>query len=227
MKGGTRRRPPEGYGESDDGVERRPELVADIGQEFRLRPVRRHGLLLGMAEVALGLPSVRYVGQQIDDAAILRPLLADLEDAAIGEAELVVAARLAVARDRGLNPAVTAEPIQGDDATIDPGIEEIVIGEPGRQDVAQLRQQPPERVVAEGQPLVGAPDGKPGADMGDSVAKARVRRLQLGIGAAHGVQQAGEVEPLHAVLRPGEHHLMAKDLVHDWIRSRRSVSDLI
>ena len=41
----------EHLGDADDGVQRRPELVAHVGEELALRPGRRHGLVSGKFEL--------------------------------------------------------------------------------------------------------------------------------------------------------------------------------
>ena len=123
-----------------------------------------------MAQVAFGLPRARHVGHQVDDAAILCPLLADLEDASIGEAKLVAAARLVVARDGVVDPGVAGERPQDDDAPIDHGRQEVAIGDPWNQEIGQLRQHLPKGFIAEGEPLVRSPDDEAGADMGNGIA---------------------------------------------------------
>ena len=71
-------------GIADDGVERRPELVAHVGEEIRLGPARRLGRFLRGDGVLLGLAQLGHVGEGGDDAAVGRGVAADFDDAALG-----------------------------------------------------------------------------------------------------------------------------------------------
>jgi hypothetical protein len=59
---GTGNLPADELGEANDGIERRAELVADIGEELRFGAARRLGRILGGAQSFLGLLCRRNIG---------------------------------------------------------------------------------------------------------------------------------------------------------------------
>jgi len=70
-------------GKADDRVERRSQLVADVGEKLRLAPARDFGLLLGGVELELRLFSGGDVGVEGHEAAVGHLAPANLEDPAV------------------------------------------------------------------------------------------------------------------------------------------------
>src|SRR5690349_16144233 len=70
------------FGKADDGVERRPQFVAHMGEEFTLRPAGKLGL--GESPVSLGfVPSLlRYVFVKRNDRTLAHRAPAYLDDLA-------------------------------------------------------------------------------------------------------------------------------------------------
>ena len=69
---------------ADDGVHRRADLVAHVGQEFALRPAGRLRGLLGLGELALALLPVGDVRVRRDKASLSPRMDPDLVDTPIG-----------------------------------------------------------------------------------------------------------------------------------------------
>src|SRR4029453_5962982 len=62
---------------TDDGIERRAQLVTHIGEEYRLGAIRRIGLLHRLLEFGLTLLEFGNVGEHADGTAVRRTTLAD------------------------------------------------------------------------------------------------------------------------------------------------------
>ena len=71
-------------GQPDDGVQRRAQFVAHIGQETRLGAIGRVGLFHGSFELGLALLELGDVGVGRDRAAIVGFALVDLDPAPVG-----------------------------------------------------------------------------------------------------------------------------------------------
>src|SRR4029453_7694318 len=62
---------------TDDGIERRAQLVTHVGEEYRLGAIRGIGLLHRLLEFGLTLFESRNVGVHADGTAVRRTTLAD------------------------------------------------------------------------------------------------------------------------------------------------------
>ena len=109
----------EHFAVADDGVERRAQLVAHIGEELALRLVGGVGLLLGLLQLALALLELGDVGVDGDRAAVRRLPLADPDPAAIGIMLLDHAVRLAVLAEAAREPGFRRHSAEIGDAALD------------------------------------------------------------------------------------------------------------
>ena len=98
-------------GQTDDRIERRPQLVAHIGEEARLRAARLHCLVASDFEVpdhlgklGLALFNRRDVGPGCDRPTLLRAVLTDPQPSPVGELQFVSRRRVAMQGQPLLEP---------------------------------------------------------------------------------------------------------------------------
>ena len=82
---------PHDFGKAQDGIERRPQFVADLGEEFRFLPACLFGCFLGVAKFLFGLLPLRDVAHHGAECGTFRALRLQLAD---GEEQRNLAALL-------------------------------------------------------------------------------------------------------------------------------------
>ncbi len=163
---------------ADDRVQRRAQLVAHVGQEFRFHLVGAFGVLHRQFELLLALLQLRDVGVNGDRAAVVGAALADAYPAS---AEMIFER----ARRRGAMMQPLGDPVgRGPIAEIDKAALHGHFQDPaerraGLNHVGEARIELDVFGVAQQQPVVGVVQSEPLIDAGDGVLQGAALVLRL------------------------------------------------
>ena len=138
---------------ADNGIERRAQLVAHVGEEDRLGAVGGIGIDHGLFEVGLAFFELADIGEYTDGAAVGRASFADAGPdvvvAVFGKSVRIGMLRLALG-----DPLIRRAPGQIDQPAIDDGAKDGRERRPRHQDIPELGIQLLELVVAEDEPVL-------------------------------------------------------------------------